>query len=316
MGRSRAIAGTVLSVCLASACTRANPAFDLEEGSEPWASSEPAEEATEATGGPDGGVETTGDSVGATAGGSGDPGDDADDAEPTGDTPDGDDDPALPEEPLDDRLLYSTLDSPQAVLAPSAGMGPGAVSMPAPELVTGALDGAMRFSQPGQWIAFPQRVGGVSNIDHRSGSLEVDVRFELTVGHVQPCDLFALSGVLEDGGGLRMGVAGLLDDNRVWVEYIDAQGFAYLTRFPAGTLPAGQWVHLTLAWRADVAEGEPNVSLWIDGEPIEPLPDFAAGPKEVGDPSDQDVILLGSWSLSGGYPAEASFDELQIFAGG
>lgn len=307
-----ALVGTVLGVGLTTACTRTNPAYDPD--GEPVDGSEETTTTFEDEGLTDDPPEPTTDGSGNEPGVDG--GGDSGESEGSTGTPDGDDEPVVEEPPPeDDRLLYSTLDSPQAVLAPATGVGPGELGGIEPELVDGPTGGAMRFAMPGQWIAFPQRRAGTPNIDHREGLLEVDVRFELSAPHFEPCDLFSLSGVISDGGGLRVGVADLFDGNRLWVEYIDASGFVHLTRFPAGLLPQGEWVHLTLEWNANVEEDEPNVALWIDGEPIDPLPGSTTGPKVVGDPSDEDVLLLGSWSLSDGFPARASFDELQIFPG-
>lgn len=195
---------------------------------------------------------------------------------------------------------------------PDIGAGPATVGDDAPELVEGTDDAGARFAGGSQWVAFPQHDGATTNVDHRRGTIALDVRREASDFHLETLEFFSLSGVEVDGGGLRFGEGGLLEGGRLRVEYIDAAGTSHTTRFPGGLLERGEWVHLELSWSADVAEGEPNIQLWVEGEPIEPQDGFAAGPKDVGDASAQDVIIFGSWSLGGG-SARASLDEIVIF---
>lgn len=275
-------------------CSRENPRFglDLELDEEIGAGDVDVDGAEAGSRGPE---------PGATGDGTGEDGGDAGPAEPLD-----------PDDPQDDGLLlHASLDAIETM--PEIGAGPSAIGSVAPESVPGVDGLALRFTDGSQWLAFPQHDGERVNVDHRLGRLELDVRAETDAPHLEPRDLLSLSGVVEDGGGIRVGIADILDGNRLWVQYIDAQGIGYLTRFPADLLPADEWVHLTLTWDAGAAEDEPNVELWIDDEAIDPLFGFASGPKVVGTASAEDVIVLGSWSLGGGASARASFDELAIY---
>ncbi len=232
-------------------------------------------------------------------------------SEPGGDGP-GDDGAAVDDEPAS-PLLYSSLDSLDAVIEPEVGSGFGLVSDPAPE-VTPAVDAqGLRTTTGLQWFAFPQHDGQVPNIDHRAGSLSLDVRAEFEAPHWSPRNLVSLAGVVPDGGGIRVGVTGWLEGNRFVVEYIDAQAQVHRTLYPADLLPIDQWVRVEVAWRADVEPDEANVELWIGGVFVDPVEGFSSGPKQVGDASPEDVLIFGSWSLGTGYSAEASFDEVEIW---
>lgn len=194
---------------------------------------------------------------------------------------------------------------------PDIGAGPATAGDDAPELVEGTDDLGGRFSGGSQWVAFPQHDGERINVDHRRGTISFDLRREASDFHLETLEFFSLSGVEVDGGGLRFGEGGLLEGGRLRAEYIDARGTRHTTRFPGGLLERDVWAHVELAWQADVAEGDANISLWLDGEFIQPEQGFAAGPKEVGQASPEDVIIFGSWSLGGG-SARSSLDEILI----
>ncbi len=303
---------TALSLSMATGCSRTNPAYDggldgdlADDSVGGSMTSGAAEEESglgeDESGGETGGSDPTGEDVDDGVGESGEPG------EP------GEDDGAAAEE--DDLLLYSSLDSLEVVLSPEIGGGEGLLSEPLPEPIPGAEAMALRTTSGQQWFAFPQHDGEIANVDHAAGSLEMNLRVEFEAPHVQPRDLVSLAGVIPDGGGIRLGAAGLFDGNRLWVEYIDASGDTHRTRYPAGLLLADAWMHIELRWRADVGPDEPNVELWIDDEWIEPLPGYPTGPKQSGSASPEDVMIFGSWALGAGYGADASFDEIELRGG-
>jgi len=297
--------GTALSLSMAVGCTRTNPAYDGELDGD-VAEDSAAVEMTSGAAEEESGLE--GEGTGGDAGGPSSPDDGVGESGDTG----GEDGAAADDE---DLLLYSSLDSLGLVVSPEIGGGAGLLSEPLPEPTPGAEAMALRTIGGQQWFAFPQHDGEIANVDHAAGSLEMNVRVEFEPPHIQPRDLVSLAGVIPDGGGIRLGAAGLLDGNRLWVEYIDAGGQTHRTRYPGGLLLADAWMHLELRWRADVGPDEPNVDLWIDDEWIEPLPGYAAGPKEVGPASPDDVMIFGSWALGAGYGADASFDEIELRGG-
>ncbi|MEX1366759.1 MAG: hypothetical protein AB1Z98_26775 [Nannocystaceae bacterium] len=304
-----AVATAGITVLLLGAgCSRPNPAFDpLEDGGGSEGEDELGDGSTGAddeTKGPDA---DGGGSDGGAEGGDGGTGD--------GQGPDADDsdqplDPAVPDD--EGLLLYASFDAFEAPAMPEVGAGPSSVGS-LPEVVEGTEGTGLRFTSRSQWLAFPQHDGESINVDHRQGRMEVDVRLEDGGLFPEARELISLSGVEFDGGGIRVGIDGAFGGYRLVVQYIDASGNGDSTRFPAGLLPADEWVHMTLTWSADVEPGEPNIELWIDDDWIEPLSPFASGPKVVGEASPEDVLVIGSWSLGDTITADASFDELAIY---
>lgn len=287
------------SVLIVLGCSRPNPAFD-----------ELVEDLAAGESGADGDLEGEETGAGEDDGAGGETGELPESDDGGGDSGSGADEPE--QEGDDTLLLYSSLDALERVLIPEVGMGPGLLSDPEPEVIDG-LDGqGLRTTDVDEWFAFPQHDGRFANVDHARGSLSMNVRVEFEPPHFSPRDLVSLAGVIPDGGGIRVGVAGLSDGNRLWVELIDDEANSHLTRYPAYLLNRGEWAHVKVAWRTDVEPGEPNIDLWIDGDWIEPLDGYAEGPKTVGSASPEDVVVFGSWSLGGGYSAQASFDEIEL----
>ena len=222
-------------------------------------------------------------------------------------------------------LLYTTLDDPASVTAPSAGDGSNAavVTQPADDFQqVGCGPGAVQIDAATEMVTFRQRVGGTDHIDFDRGTLDFNFVPGPGFSVMGSQDFFFFVADTGGNGGFRMRKANDANLNHLQFLIIDGNGFVGEAQVRPTDLPfvQGTPTRITITW--DFTVSGQQVRIYFDGVEA-PYPD-GTGPNDNGSgivadttpnmpsPRNDEDIVIGN-EPAGQDPAHGLIDDFKIY---
>ena len=220
-------------------------------------------------------------------------------------------------------IFQSSLDDPNSVANPMVGVTGNYIisSSPANDFSLGYNNG-MGFNADavGEFIRFPQTVGGHSNVNPSKGTVEFWYQPNYNSNNATKYTIFG-TGDWHAPGSVHLGKHNPSNNNALFLIFFDSAGTFYHNNVIASNFSwsANEWVLVKMTWDFTVAVGEQNLHLYLNGveAPITATGNGAVetGPKTMPPANPNSDIYIGSRDLQGNIIAGGIYDEIRIFDG-
>lgn len=212
-------------------------------------------------------------------------------------------------------LLYTTLDSHDAVITPLIGQGAGtyATVPPANFVASGKCANALRIDAVGEFVAYPL----IGNIHFDRGTF--DFWYRPITAHTDGVKrtLVRTTSIAMSGGGVEVFKAPNNSFQVLFARPVQDGGVSSVLTSVASTHYAfvpGIWQRITVTWDFTVAQAVPSVRIYFDG--AEPSSYFtqAQGPFVIGTPMQSDQLVIGAVNGSGDSFTNAVLDDFKVYS--
>lgn len=215
-------------------------------------------------------------------------------------------------------LLYTTLDNALAVARPVYGSGTGArvVSFPSNSFVPALVAGGVRLDANGERVSYPQISNGVQNIELVRGTMDFWFRPNFASDDNVK---YTIAGTgnwtsIKPKGSLHFGKHNKSNLNQIFLIFFDANGVRYEHNVTTANYrwAAGTWQHVTITWDFQIASGEKNLHLYLNGRELPLSHQISRGPQLL--PAEQSThdIYIGSRG-TGNINADGTYDDFRIY---
>ncbi|MGQ0767449.1 MAG: LamG-like jellyroll fold domain-containing protein [Gemmatimonadota bacterium] len=225
--------------------------------------------------------------------------------------------PPLP--PSSSPILYSTLDGPADVAAPTIGSGSGALitTLPANDFVSARVVNGLRTDAAGEHATFRQIDGGLQNIELERGTMEFWYRPAYDHNDNGKYDI-AGTGRWLSPGAWHLGKHNHTNQNAIFLILYDGSGTRFEHNVPVANYSwkAGDWVHVRVTWDFNVAAGTPNLRLYLNGNELALTGEVARGPRAMPAENPLETVYIGSrgaGTASTSIIARGDYDELRVW---
>lgn len=225
-----------------------------------------------------------------------------------------------PPTPVAGLLLYSTMDGPGSVSAPSPGAGAGSFvsTSPTNDFVTARRGAGLRTNAIAERVLFRQKSGSVQNIELERGSMQFWYRPNYNHNNNVKYAIAGTgnwSGTPAAHGSLHLGKHNKLNQNRIFLIYYDGNGvrWEHSVLATAYSWKAGQWMLVHFTWDFRVAAGVRNIHLYLNGAELPLTGQVARGPQPVPAERSSEMIYIGSRDLTGSIAPNGLYDDVRIW---
>lgn len=215
--------------------------------------------------------------------------------------------------------LQTTLDGPSAVAAPSIGTGGGIVTTtPANDFVAARVGDGLRTDAVGERVRFPQISGGVQNLENESGTLQF--WYQPTYDHdIDQKYTIAGTGTWKannaTAGSIHFGKHNGSNQSDIFLIFFDANSVRWEHNVAANAYSwnAGEWHLFRITWDVNVAAGERNLHLYIDGQELPLTGEVSRGPQTTLPERSNEFIYIGARDVTGNIIAGGVYDDVEIW---
>jgi len=216
--------------------------------------------------------------------------------------------------------LYTTLDGVAAVSSPSIGSGSGSSvsTTPANDFIPAQVGNGLRADAVGERVLFPQVAGGVQLLENDRGTIEFWYRPNYDHDDNNKYTIFGTGTWKANNatrGSIHFGKHNGSNQNMIFLILFDANGVRWEHNVRASDYGwnAGDWLRIRFTWDLNVAAGERNMHLYLDGQELPLTGDVSRGPQPAMAESASEMIYIGSRDVSGNIPAGGLYDEVRIW---
>lgn len=224
--------------------------------------------------------------------------------------------PPPPPPPPVGQISYASMDDVTSISA----LGGTVVTTPANDFVTGRTGMGLRADDIGERALIPQVAGGTRNIENERGTLEFwyQPNYDATANAK-----YTIAGTgtwkanNQTAGSIHLGHHNDSNNRALFLILFDANGVRWEHDAPLSNYgwSAGEWKLIRITWDMNVAAGERNLHLYIDGQEIGLVGEVSRGPQPAADESPSEMIYIGARDTptNGNIPAGGVYDDVRIW---
>ena len=221
-----------------------------------------------------------------------------------------------PPPPATDPILQTSLDGPNDVMSPAFGAGLRAIvaTNPANDFVAARIASGLRANAIGERALYPQSDGATANVELERGTM--DFWYRPNYDHNDNGKYtIAGTGNWLSPGALHFGKHNSSNQNKIFLIFYNGNGvrFEHDVVVSAYSWKAGDWVQIRITWDFNVAAGQQNLHLYLNGNELPLSGQVSRGPQPVPAEKSSELIYIGCRDVSGDIPANGVYDDFRIW---
>jgi hypothetical protein len=215
-----------------------------------------------------------------------------------------------------DPVLQTSLDGPSDVISPTFGTGLRAIvaTNPANDFVSARIARGLRANAVGERALYPQSDAGAANVELEHGTM--DFWYQPNYDHNDNLKYtIAGTGTWTSPGALHFGKHNNSNQNAIFLIFYNGNGvrFEHNVAVSDYSWKAGEWLQIRITWDFNVAAGQQNLHLYLNGRELPLSGQVSRGPQPVPAEKPSELIYIGCRDTSGDIPANGVYDDFRIW---